>query len=162
MADRARRCSWRPAATTVLVLVVVAASLPRLAFFVDRADRKGLLDYSTPAWTSSPLLAYLKDHPVRGMVASDDPYILDLRLGIPAELTPARTYYASDEQTGELPRFLQKAARAAAGGGLSVVWFPRSYQPYLYSLPDLEQALCLRLEQHFADGDLLRSCRGGT
>lgn len=162
VADRARRSSWRPAATTVLVLVVVAASLPRLAFFVDRADREGLLDYSTPAWTSSPLLAYLKDHPVRGMVASDDPYILDLRLGIPAELTPARTYYASDEQTGELPRFLQKAARAAAGGGLSVVWFPRSYQPYLYSLPDLEQALCLRLEQHFADGDLLRSCRGGT
>jgi len=96
------------------------------------------------------------------MVASDDPYILDLRLGIPADLTPARTYYASNESTGELPVFLAKAQRAAAGGGLSVVWFPRAYQPYLYSLADLEQAMCLRVEQHFADGDLLRSCTTAT
>jgi 4-amino-4-deoxy-L-arabinose transferase-like glycosyltransferase len=160
--ERIRGRSWRPAAPLVLVIVVVAASLPRLALFINRADRDGLLDYSTPAWRSSPLLAYLRAHPVRGLVASDDPYILDLRLGIPAELTPARTYYASREPTGELPRFVAQATRAADGGGLSVVWFPRAYQPYLYSLPDLEQALCLRIEQHFADGDLLRSCRGGT
>ena len=161
-AEGARRWSWRPGASAALVLFVVVASLPRLALFVHRADEKGLLDYSTPAWTSSPLLAYLKDHPVRGMVASDDPYILDLRLGVPADLTPARTYYASNEPTGELPRFLAKAARAEAGAGLSVVWFPRSYQPYLYSLSDLEQALCLRVEQHFADGDLLGPCGAGT
>jgi 4-amino-4-deoxy-L-arabinose transferase-like glycosyltransferase len=161
VAERARRWSWRPGASTALVLVVLAVSLPRLALFVHRADQRGLLDYSTPAWTSSPLLAYLKDHPVRGMVASDDPYILDLRLGIPADLTPARTYYASNEQTGELPRFVAKALRAEEGAGLSVVWFARSYQPYLYSLSDLEHALCMRVEQHFADGDLLRSCRAG-
>jgi 4-amino-4-deoxy-L-arabinose transferase-like glycosyltransferase len=160
--EGARRWSWRPAAPAALLVVVLAASLPRLALFERRAEQQGLLDYSTRAWTSSPLLAYLKDHPVRGAVASDDPYILDLRLGIPADLTPARTYYASNEATGELARFVAKAARAAGGGGMSVVWFPRSYQPYLYSLSDLEQALCLRVEQHFADGDLLRSCREGT
>ena len=121
-----------------LVTVVVVASLPGLVAFVGRADRKGLLDYSTPAWATSPLLAYLKANPVRGAVASDDPYILDLRLGIPAELTPARTYYASREAAGELGGFVRRAARAAAAGGLSVIWFPRSYQPYLYSLADLE------------------------
>jgi hypothetical protein len=162
VAAAARRWSWRPGASAALVLLVVGASLPRLGLFVRRADQKGLLDYSTPAWTSSPLLAYLKDHPVRGKVASDDPYILDLRLGIPADLTPARTYYASHEPTGELPRFVARAGRAAAAGGLSVVWFPRSYQPYLYSLAELEQALCLRVERHFADGELLRSCPAGT
>jgi hypothetical protein len=142
-------------------MVVVVASLPGLGAFLYKADRRGLLDYSTPAWTASPLLAYLKTHPVHGTVASDDPYVLDLRLGIPAELTPARTYDASHQPTDELPRFMQRAARAAAAEGLSVVWFPRSYQPYLYSLPDLERALCLRVERHFADGDLLRSCPGG-
>ena len=159
-ADLARRWAWRPAVGGALVAVVVTASLPGLGVFLRQAERRGLLDYSTPAWASSPLLAYLKDHPLRGPVASDDPYILDLRLGIPADLTPARTYYASTEPTGELPKFVQRAARAAAGGGLSVVWFPRSYQPYLYSLPDLRRALCLTVERHFADGDLLRSCPG--
>ncbi|MCA1845191.1 MAG: hypothetical protein LC792_18760, partial [Actinobacteria bacterium] len=162
VAEAVRRWSWRPVTSSALVVLVVAASLPRLGLFVHRADEQGLLDYSTPAWRSSALLAYLKDHPVRGMVASDDPYVLDLRLGLPADLTPARTYYASNEKTGELPGFVAKAARAAASGGLSVVWFPRSYQPYLYSLSDLQQALCLRVEQHFADGDLLRSCPAGT
>ena len=158
VADRARRRSWRPAAVAGLVLVVVAASLPRLGAFVDRADRQGLLDYSTPAWTSSPLLDYLKAHPVRGTVASDDPYILDLRLGIPAEPTPARTYYASNEPTSELARFLRKAAEATATDGLSVVWFPGSYREYLYSLAELERVMCLRVERHFTDGDLLRAC----
>jgi hypothetical protein len=108
------------------------------------------------------LLTSLNADPVRGMVASDDPYILELRLGIPAQLTPARTYYASRQATDELPAFVQAATRAAAAGGLSVVWFPHSYQPYLYSLADLEKVLCLRIERHFADGDLLRSCPGGT
>ncbi|HEV7685293.1 MAG TPA: hypothetical protein VGQ80_01915, partial [Acidimicrobiia bacterium] len=154
--------AWRPPAGAALVALVVAASLPGLYAFVRRADRKGLLDYSTPAWAASPLLASLKADPVRGMVASDDPYILELRLGIPAELTPARTYYASRQATDELPAFVQRATRAAAAGGLSVIWFPRSYQPYLYSLADLEKVLCLRVERHFADGELLRSCPAGT
>jgi hypothetical protein len=162
VADRLRRWQWRPALSTALVVLVVGVSLPRLVLFVRQADQKGLLDYSTPEWVSSPLLAYLKTHPVHGMVASDDPYILDLRLGIPADLTPARTYYASNEPTGELPVFLQKARAAAGRGGFSVVWFPKAYQPYLYSLDDLEQALCLRVEQHFADGDVLQSCTAGT
>jgi hypothetical protein len=108
------------------------------------------------------LLASLKADPVRGIVASDDPYILELRLGIPAELTPARTYYASRQPTDELPAFLHEATRAAGAGGLSVIWFPRSYQPYLYSLADLEKVLCLTVERHFADGDLLRPCPAGT
>lgn len=159
VAEGARRWSWRPATGIAVLLVVVAASLPRLGLFERDAQRKGLLDYSTPAWNSSPLLAYLKAHPVHGLVMSDDPYILDLRLGIPAEQTPARTYYASDEPTAELPEFVQRAGKAAGSGGLSVVWFPRTYQPYLYSLPDLEGATCLRLERHFADGDILQSCR---
>ncbi|MDQ1501370.1 MAG: hypothetical protein QOI86_4710 [Actinomycetota bacterium] len=162
VADRARHRAWRPPAAAALVALIVAASLPGLFAFVRRADRKGLLDYSTPAWAASPLLDSLKADPVRGTVASDDPYILELRLGIPAQLTPARTYYASRQATDELPAFVQAATRAAAAGGLSVVWFPRSYQPYLYSLADLEKVLCLRIERHFADGDLLRSCPGGT
>jgi 4-amino-4-deoxy-L-arabinose transferase-like glycosyltransferase len=162
VAGLARHRAWRPPAAVALVALVVAASLPGLEAFVRRADRKGLLDYSTPAWAASPLLASLKADPVRGMVASDDPYVLELRLGIPAALTPARTYYASRQATGELPTFVQQATRAAAAGGLSVVWFPRSYQPYLYSLADLEKVLCLTVERHFADGDLLRSCPAGT
>jgi hypothetical protein len=162
VSDRARHRAWRPPAAAALVALIVAASLPGLFAFVRRADRKGLLDYSTPAWAASPLLDSLKADPVRGTVASDDPYILELRLGIPAQLTPARTYYASRQATDELPAFVQAATRAAAAGGLSVVWFPRSYQPYLYSLADLEKVLCLRIERHFADGDLLRSCPGGT
>jgi 4-amino-4-deoxy-L-arabinose transferase-like glycosyltransferase len=161
-AEAQRRWSWRPGVTAVLVLAVLAASVPGVTIFVQRAERRGLLDYSTLAWRSSPTLAYLRAHPVRGVVASDDPYVLDLRLGIPAEQTPARTYYASNETTGELPAFVEQAARAAAGSGLSIVWFPRSYQRFLYSLPDLERAVCLRVEQHFADGDLLRPCTAGT
>lgn len=157
-ADLAQRCSWRPAAGTAFAVMVVAASVPRLALFEHQADRQGLLDYSTPTWNSSPLLAYLKQHPVHGPVVSDDPYILDLRLGIPADLTPERTYYASDQPTGELGEFVRRAA-SAGDGGLSVVWFPRSYQSYLYPLADLERAACLRPVQHFADGDVLRSCR---
>jgi len=162
VAEAQRRWSWRPGVSVGVVLAVVAASVPGVTLFVQQADREGLLDYSTPAWSSSPTLAYLRAHPVRGIVASDDPYVLDLDLGIPAEQTPARTYYASNETTGELPSFVDEAAHAAADGGVSVVWFPQSYQSFLYSLPDLERAVCLRVEQHFADGDLLRSCPAGT
>jgi hypothetical protein len=160
VADRAHRSSWRPPVTVVVgvVVAVVGVSLPRLDAFVRTADRAGLLDYSTPAWASSPLLAYVQDHPVRGMVASDDPYILDLRLGLAAELTPARTYYASDEPADELPAFVARAALAAAAGGLWVAWFPRSYHPYLYSLSDLQRAVCLTVERQFSDGELLHSC----
>jgi hypothetical protein len=156
-----QRWQWRPGVTAIVVLAVVAASMPGVTRFVLRADRYGLLDYSTPAWRSSPTLAYLRAHPVQGIVASDDPYVLDLDLGIPAEQSPARTYYASNETTGELPAFVQQVGRAGAAG-LSVVWFPRSYQSFLYSLADLERAVCLRVEQHFADGDLLRPCTAGT
>jgi hypothetical protein len=156
-----RRWQWRPGVSTLVVLAVVAASVPGVTLFVRKADRQGLLDYSTPAWRSSPTLTYLRAHPVRGVVASDDPYVLDLDLGVSAEQTPARTYYASNETTGELPAFVQQAARAGAAG-LAVVWFPRSYRSFLYSLPDLERAVCLREERHFADGDLLRPCTAGT
>ena len=160
-AEAQRRWSWRPGVTALLVLAVVVASVPGVTIFERQAAQEGLLDYSTPAWRSSPTLAYLRAHPLRGTVASDDPYVLDLDLGLPAEQTPARTYWASNETTGELPPFVEQAARAGAGG-LSVVWFPRSYQSFLYSLADLERAVCLRVEQHFADGDLLRPCTAGT
>jgi len=160
--DEARRhWRWRPVVSAVVVGAVAAASVPGVTLFVRQADRDGLLDYSTPAWRSSPTLAYLRSHPVEGVVASDDPYVLDLDLGIPAEQSPARTYYASNETTGELPAFVQQATRAGPAG-LSVVWFPRSYQSFLYSLPDLERAVCLRVEQRFADGELLRPCTAGT
>src|SRR5581483_7323890 len=86
-----RRRSWRPPVTAGLVLVVAAASLPRLGAYIERADRRGLLDYSTPRWRTSPLLAYLRTHPVPGKVFSDDPYVLNLRLGVLAFQTPART-----------------------------------------------------------------------
>jgi len=158
VAGPGRRRGRSPALAAGLVVAVAALSLPRLGAFEMRARRDGLLDYSTPAWTASPLLAWLKAHPVPGTVASDDPYILDLRLGIPADLTPSRTYYASHEPTGELPAFLRRAARAAAAGGLWVVWFPRAYQPFLYSLDDLQRSMCLVEERHFPDGDLLRAC----
>ena len=156
-----RRWEWRPGVSAAVVVAVVAASVPGVTIFVRQADRDGLLDYSTPAWRSSATLAYLRAHPVHGTVASDDPYVLDLDLGIPAEQTPARTYWQSNEATGELPGFVEQAARAGASG-LSVVWFPRSYQSFMYSLPDLERAVCLRVEQHFADGELLRPCTAGT
>jgi len=157
-ADVARRRSWRPAVTGGLVLLVVAASLPRLGAYVERADHRGLLDYSTPRWRTSPLLAYLRTHPVPGPVFSDDPYILNLRLGVLVYQTPARTYWESNKPTGEMPLFVRRAAGAAASGGVSVVWFPGSWQPWLYSLADLERSVCLREERHFADGDLLRTC----
>ncbi|HZQ79770.1 MAG TPA: hypothetical protein VFE55_20750 [Acidimicrobiia bacterium] len=144
-----------------LVLVVVAASLPRLVAYVERADRRGLLDYSTPRWRSSAVLDYLRTHPVHGTVVSDDPYILNLRLGVLVFPTPARTYWQSNEPTTELPLFERRAARAQSSGGLTVVWFPGSWQPYLYRLDDLERAVCLRLERHLADGDVLRSCPSG-
>jgi len=141
-----------------LLLVVVAASLPRLVAYVEHVDRRGRLDYSTPRWRASAVLEYLRTHPVRGTLVSDDPYILNLRLGVLVFPTPARTYWQSNEPTRELPLFERRAARAQSSGGLTVVWFPGSWQPNLYRLDDLERAVCLRLERHFADGDVLRTC----
>jgi hypothetical protein len=158
VAERVERRAWRPGAAVGLVLVVVAASLPRLGAYVQHVDRHGLLDYSTPGWQTSPTLAYLRAHPVHGTIVSDDPYILYLRLGGLAYATPARTYWQSNKLTGEMPLFVRRAARAAASGGLTVVWFPRVWQPWLFSLADLERSVCLRVEQRFADGELLRTC----
>jgi len=165
VAGRARgRSRRRPGGRAVaagLVLVVVAASLPRLVAYVQHVDRRGLLDYSTPRWRASAVLAYLRTHPVHGTVVSDDPYILNLRLGVLVFPTPARTYWQSNEPTKELPLFERRAARAQSSGGLTVVWFPGSWQPYLYRLEDLERAVCLRVERHLADGDVLRTCPSG-
>jgi len=158
VAGPARPRSRGRAVAAGLVLVVVAASLPRLVAYVQRADRRGLLDYSTPRWRASAVLAYLRSHPVHGTMVSDDPYILNLRLGVLVFPSPARTYWQSNQPTRELPLFERRAARAQSSGGLTVVWFPGSWQPYLYRLDDLERAVCLRLERHFADGDLLRTC----
>ena len=158
VADLVQRRVWRPGAAAGLVFVVVAASLPRLGAYIQHVDRRGLLDYSTPEWRTSPTLAYLRTHPLSGTIVSDDPYILYLRLGDLAYPTPARTYWQSNKLTGEMPLFVRRAAQAAASGGLSVVWFPGVWQPWLYSLADLERSVCLQVERHFADGDLLRTC----
>ena len=88
-------------------------------------ERKAFLDRKRhPFYRHGDAALFLarKDGKILGRImASDDPYALDLYLGIPADQTPARTYWQSNETTGELPPFVEEVARAGAAG-LSVVW----------------------------------------
>jgi 4-amino-4-deoxy-L-arabinose transferase-like glycosyltransferase len=154
----------RPSKDALAVALAVAACLPRLAGFIETSQRTGLVPtpgtpaYSTAAWRNSPLLDDLRSHPLVGHLWSDDPFVLSLRLGLVASLTPERTYYRSPEPTDnqELQDFVHDTEDSMP---VFVIWTTRSSLPNYYTVEDLRRAACLVSLRHFPDGDIYQSCR---
>lgn len=117
-----RRMGWTIASGAALGAWLIVAPLraPEAAQ-MERVMR----DYSSPRWRSSPLVAYLRAHPPRGAVFSDDPWGAFHCAHLPARTAPVTPDDPGDDFE---PSELADLRRAVdAGETTYVVWFAEPY-----------------------------------
>jgi hypothetical protein len=112
----------RIAAATVGLAVWLIVAPPRASEEV--AFDNEVADYNMPQWHRSPMVTWLRVHPPRGAVFSNDPWALFERTRIPAEVAPAVP--ADSGQSFESDELQDVRDSVATGKPTFVVWFAES------------------------------------
>jgi len=123
----------------------LAYPIEHAANAISERLRKGAGEYSTRGWQGSPLVKWLRDHPLEGSLRSNAPDALYALTGMHALVSPHRTW--------DIEEF-RKAVSTDAGPVL--VWFGGSPRTYLYDLDELASLFYLEEVATFADGGVYR------
>jgi hypothetical protein len=133
---------------TVVAAVWLAISLLWFGGVLVSSARSGAGGYASDHWHDSKLLDDVRSLDETAPVYTNDSVAIELFTGRVVKLSVARTFFASNEETGSLPGFLQTVKCA---GRVELVWFQPNGRPRLYS-PD-ELAQYLRLEPRVQRGE---------
>lgn len=107
--------------------------------------RKGAGEYSTRGWQESPLVKWLRSHPLEGNLRSNAPDALYALTGMHALVSPHRTW--------DIEGFREAVATDA---GPLLIWFGASPRVYLYDLDELASLFYLEEVATFADDGVYR------
>jgi len=132
-----------------IVLSVCVIWLLRFAISTGRSVascvRNGPGGYSSPVWQDSPLMAWLRLHPLQGRIYSNDPEAVYILTGATAERTP--NCYAD---VGDFAR------RISSSQGGYIVWTNIWPRDYLLDLRELISRYDLEESASFSDGAIYR------
>ena len=148
-----KKHSWRSWTATLLLAVVMISGATRLPGRIERFQEKDAV-YALARWQHSELVQYLRTHPLKGAVLSNQPAFLHYMCGIQAEFTPLIKNYNSKNtwiQRDELFHFESVVKR---GGGAHIVWFNESKR-YLFPLKVLQKYYPIHSVTKVADGEIL-------
>jgi hypothetical protein len=123
----------------VLVVMGVAWVTLNLLWFAGRAARyadNGAGGYATARWHESELMEDVERLDVTIPTYSNDARAVGVFTNKPVSVSVAKTYFASDSETGDLPQFVR---RVACSGRVQLIWFTPSGDDYLYSLAELRE-----------------------
>jgi len=136
----------------LLQYVIVGLSALWLAYpmeHVARATsdrmRKGAGEYSRIGWQESPLVRWLREHPLEGSLRSNAPDALYALTGMHALVSPHRTW--------DIEGF---RAVVSTDAGPLLIWFGASPRVYLYDLDELASLFYLEEVATFVDGGVYR------
>jgi len=141
------------AGATLLIVPWLVAQTAVIARTVDSARRKGL-PYTEHAWKDVQTIAFLREHPLRGEVWSNDPWAVYRFTGIHARIAPRpfRGFMPLEKDHG-LDDF---KARVAQGGENWLVWFTITRKTWIHTLPEIRAAVDSEVVGSFPDGAVFR------
>jgi hypothetical protein len=143
--------AWRRAA-------LLGAALAALGLAVEgtrwtfRHEERGL-GYAAPSWTTSPLMARIRDLPPEARLYSNGPDAVYLLARRDASELPRPV-----DPTSRIPRptYDAEIALMAADRGAFVAFFERIRRPYFPGVKELRARVALVLVQRTPDGALYR------
>jgi hypothetical protein len=118
--------------------VWLAVSLVWFAGDAVGAVRSGPGGYATERWHDSKMMEEVRQLGGSVPVYTNDPAAIELFTGRLVPMTPARTFFASNQPTRNLRQFLHSVSCA---GEVDLVWFLPNGRPRLYSPDQLAQYL---------------------
>ena len=141
------------AGAALLILPWLIAQGAVVVKTVERARTKGL-PYTEHAWRYVRVIAYLRDHPLKGEVWSNDPWAVYRFTGIHARIAPRpfRGFMPLEKDHG-LDDF---QARVAQGGECWLVWFTGARKTWIHTLPEIRAAVESEEDGSFPDGAIYR------
>jgi len=101
----------------------------------------GVPGYNSTVWRMSPLLNWVKMHPLDGQIFSNEPHPLVLLAGVNAEITPARRSGIEDFKKQLSPNKKNY-----------LVWYYRHWRSHLYNFEELNSMVKLNLVAKLPDG----------
>jgi len=119
--------------------------LGRVREAVSMHMRYGAGGYAWSGWQTSPLVDWLRNHPLQGEVRCNAPDALYALAGRSAAVSPHKTW--------DIPKF---AEMLSSGPGESLVWFSGLPRIYLYGLDELVSMLNIEEVVTFSDGGIYR------
>lgn len=113
--------------------------------------QKGAGEYSRKLWRESPLIAFLRAHPLDAsrVKYTNAPEALYLFLNQPSLTSPPKTAYNSNLQLNELGRLVETWK---VEDGSYLVWFNNSPRTYLFTVDELQTVVDLREVVRLNDG----------
>jgi hypothetical protein len=138
-----------PIVESVCVALCVAWLLGRQPIMrrqVAGCIQVGTSPYCSAVWQESPLILWLRDHPLSGGVFSNAPDAVYILTGIGAETTPPCSW--------DIARFARRLASAEAS---YVVWFYRKNHESFWDLPELLSRYEMEEMVDLPDGRIYRA-----
>jgi hypothetical protein len=143
---------WAHALLQTTLLIGLAYPVQATSMLARYCRQSGW-GYAWAGWAHSPMIAYLKGHPLPGQIVSNDAWAVDILTGIPACAAPAKYYYHSYERDpAALPRFQRKLA---SGKQTYLVWFQLG-PSYFYPVNELRSLVRLSPLAQFPEGTIYR------
>ena len=116
---------------------------------VVTSARNGAGGYTTKRWHNSKTIAEVRRIDPSERIYTNDSAAIELFTGRVVDLSVAKTFFASNEETGALASFL-RTVRCA--GKVELVWFLPNGRPRLYSPAELSHHLQLLPRSSRGDG----------
>jgi hypothetical protein len=126
---------------TVMTVIAVAWLAISLVWFGGQmvsSARNGAGGYATKRWHNSKVITDVRRIDPSAPTYTNDSAAIELFTGRVVDLSVAKTFFASNEETGALASFLHSVRCA---GKVELVWFLPNGRPRLYSPDELSQHL---------------------
>ena len=103
----------------------------------------GVPGYNSTSWRMSPLLNWVKMHPLDGQIFSNEPFPLVLLAGVNADITPTRRFGLEDFKN-----------RISSNKKNYLIWYYRHWRTHLYNLEELNSQFKLKPIAKLPDGEI--------
>lgn len=147
---KGNRRSW--IATLILAGVMLSGAV-RLPARIERFQEKDAV-YALPQWQHSPMVQYLREHPLQGATLSNQPEFLHHVLGIQVQSTPRFKDYNSKNLSIQQDEVLRFEAAVKRANGAHIVWFNKT-KGYLFPMFWLAKYYPFETVAEFSDGKIL-------
>ncbi len=119
-----------------LILYPVSVIKQRISSY----EKNGVPGYNSVFWHRSDLIKWLKEHPLRGQLFSNEAHAIYFLSGFDTRMSPRR---------GEVAQFRQSMSAERKN---YLFWFYRNWRSHLYDLKELNSMFKLRLVARLRDG----------
>jgi hypothetical protein len=148
-----RHKELRSVAIIGLCAIWLMYPLVRVSKDLLERTRNGAGGYSTTAWRNSPLMEWIRIHPLEGNVYTNSPFAIYLLNDQCARLSPRKHEYQSRAtMTDDIPKLTKVLASKSQA---YLVWFniEKKYD-YLYSVEELRSIFNLETVATYPDGEV--------